>query len=444
MGAEVTGVCSTDEAGLRRVARRRPRDRLHEPSTTRGPASGTTGSSTPDSHHSHPRRPAGAPTRTASTSPSAGPRWPIFAALLVGPLISPAQRQMDGPAALVEAVRPGRRRDPQAADRRGQGQAGHRPALSARARSSKRCATSTTATPGARSSSRWRHPRLIARASPAAAGWYPAAGALASGPDHRNHRAGAAGPELPLAPAVDRHQQRRRRRRARRRSAARGVADAGPVPRLDGPAERVPAGAAVRRARRRGRRPVRSTPHGRRWSTSVARSSSSASSPRSSPGRSTSRVVLVVLFVLGTAETFADAASSTLLPGPRAREDLGIANARMQGAFLLTNQLLTPPIGAFLFAVGMALPFATNAACFALGAVLVSRVVTSTTHRGRGAAPACAPRWPRASAGSRPIRRCGRWRSRSSPSTSRTGRRGPCSSCTPASGWAWTRSGSAC
>jgi len=89
-------------------------------------------------------------------------------------------------------------------------------------------------------------------------------------------------------------------------------------------------------------------------------------------------VVLVALFVLGTAETFADSASSTLLPGLVAREDLGIANARMQGAFLLTNQLLTPPIGAFLFAAGMALPFATNAACFALGALLVSRVATST------------------------------------------------------------------
>jgi MFS family permease len=89
-------------------------------------------------------------------------------------------------------------------------------------------------------------------------------------------------------------------------------------------------------------------------------------------------VVLVALFVLGTAETFADSASSTLVPGLVARKDLGIANARMQGAFLLTNQLLTPPIGAFLFAVGMALPFATNAACFVLGALLVSRVVTST------------------------------------------------------------------
>ena len=70
--------------------------------------------------------------------------------------------------------------------------------------------------------------------------------------------------------------------------------------------------------------------------------------------------------------------SSTLLPGLVARDDLGIANARLQSGFLLTNQLVAPPIGAFLFAAGMALPFAANAAAFALGALLVSRVVTST------------------------------------------------------------------
>jgi predicted MFS family arabinose efflux permease len=92
-------------------------------------------------------------------------------------------------------------------------------------------------------------------------------------------------------------------------------------------------------------------------------------------------VVLVALFVLGTAETFADSASSTLIPSLVAREDLGIANARMQGAFVLMNQLVAPPIGAFLFVVGMALPFAANAAAFALGALLVSRVATSARQR---------------------------------------------------------------
>jgi MFS family permease len=95
-------------------------------------------------------------------------------------------------------------------------------------------------------------------------------------------------------------------------------------------------------------------------------------------------VVLIALFALGTAEVFADSASSTLIPNLVAREDLGIANARMNGAFLLTNQLVAPPIGAFIFAAGMALPFATNAACFALGAVLISRIRMSQRERTAG------------------------------------------------------------
>jgi predicted MFS family arabinose efflux permease len=89
-------------------------------------------------------------------------------------------------------------------------------------------------------------------------------------------------------------------------------------------------------------------------------------------------LVLITLFVLGTAEAFADAASSTLIPSLVDRADLGVANARQQGAVLLLNQLVTPPIGAFLFAIGMAIPFGANAAGFALGAVLVWRVAGST------------------------------------------------------------------
>ena len=74
---------------------------------------------------------------------------------------------------------------------------------------------------------------------------------------------------------------------------------------------------------------------------------------------------------------FADAASSTLLPSIVKREDLGVANARMQGPFVLLNQLIGPPIGAFMFAIGMAVPYAVNAAAFTLGAVLITRVVLS-------------------------------------------------------------------
>ena len=56
---------------------------------------------------------------------------------------------------------------------------------------------------------------------------------------------------------------------------------------------------------------------------------------------------------------------------------LEVANGRLYAAEVVTNEFVGPPFGAFLFAAGMALPFATNAACFALGALLISRVSTS-------------------------------------------------------------------
>jgi MFS family permease len=89
-------------------------------------------------------------------------------------------------------------------------------------------------------------------------------------------------------------------------------------------------------------------------------------------------LVLLSLFLMGLAETFADVAAASLLPRVVPdKNDLGIANARLQGSVLLTNQLVAPPIGAFMFALGMAVPFGVNAACFALGAVLIFRVVLS-------------------------------------------------------------------
>ena len=91
--------------------------------------------------------------------------------------------------------------------------------------------------------------------------------------------------------------------------------------------------------------------------------------------------VLAALFLLGTAETFADSASSTILPGIVAREHLGTANARMQIPFVLLNQLVLPPVGAFLFVIGMALPFATDAAAYALGALLITRIATTPLER---------------------------------------------------------------
>ena len=58
------------------------------------------------------------------------------------------------------------------------------------------------------------------------------------------------------------------------------------------------------------------------------------------------------------------------------KADLGIANARIMAGFVTVNQLIGPAIGALLFTIGMAIPFAVQATCVALGAVLISRIGT--------------------------------------------------------------------
>jgi len=93
-------------------------------------------------------------------------------------------------------------------------------------------------------------------------------------------------------------------------------------------------------------------------------------------------LVLGALFLLGTAEVFADTTTQTLLPMVVERDDLAVANARLQTGFVTLNQLAGPPIGAALFAAGAAWPFATQAVVIALGALLVSRV--ALTPHGRG------------------------------------------------------------
>ncbi len=85
-------------------------------------------------------------------------------------------------------------------------------------------------------------------------------------------------------------------------------------------------------------------------------------------------VVLAALFLLGTSEVFADNTASTLLPMLVHRDDLAIANSRLQAGFITVNQLAGPPLGAALFTAGAALPFASEAVLVVAGAVLVSRV----------------------------------------------------------------------
>lgn len=85
-------------------------------------------------------------------------------------------------------------------------------------------------------------------------------------------------------------------------------------------------------------------------------------------------VIYAAMFLLGTAETFSDNANSTLVAVAVPTAGIGQANARIFGARMVTNQLAGPPLGAFLFGVGLAWPFAFNAICFAFAVALVSRI----------------------------------------------------------------------
>jgi MFS family permease len=86
-------------------------------------------------------------------------------------------------------------------------------------------------------------------------------------------------------------------------------------------------------------------------------------------------VVLAALFTLGTAEVFVDNTTGTVLPMLLRRRDLTLGNARLTTGLVTFNQLLGPPIGAALFVVGAAWPFATQAVLVLAGLILFSRVV---------------------------------------------------------------------
>lgn len=88
-------------------------------------------------------------------------------------------------------------------------------------------------------------------------------------------------------------------------------------------------------------------------------------------------VVLASMFIIGTAETFADTTTQTLLPMVVKPADLGLGNSRLILGFITANQLAGPPIGAALFAIGMGWPFVTHGILVAFGALLVSRIATS-------------------------------------------------------------------
>lgn len=85
-------------------------------------------------------------------------------------------------------------------------------------------------------------------------------------------------------------------------------------------------------------------------------------------------VVLVTMFLYGVCEVFADSTAGTLLPMVVRRDDLRTGQVRLQAGFLVADQLIGPPIGAFLFAAGMVWPFVTQILLLALALGLVLRM----------------------------------------------------------------------
>jgi len=91
-------------------------------------------------------------------------------------------------------------------------------------------------------------------------------------------------------------------------------------------------------------------------------------------GRVDTAVVLAALFLFGVNETFGETASTTVLPMLVGPGDLGVANARAFTGVIVWDQLAGPPVGAALFAAGMALPFVTEAVCVLAGVLLIARI----------------------------------------------------------------------
>lgn len=88
------------------------------------------------------------------------------------------------------------------------------------------------------------------------------------------------------------------------------------------------------------------------------------------------RVSIVAIYaaaaLLASAEAVVDSSSMALVPSTVEKRDLERAGSRLTATELFANGLLGPPIGGLLFGLAMVLPFAVNAASFALAAAIIT------------------------------------------------------------------------
>lgn len=83
-------------------------------------------------------------------------------------------------------------------------------------------------------------------------------------------------------------------------------------------------------------------------------------------------LLYTVFFLMGIAETLFDNATFAVLPGMVEKHDLEKANSRLFTTTMLSNELVGPPIGSFLFAAVTTLPFLLGSGFYAASAAFVS------------------------------------------------------------------------
>jgi MFS family permease len=87
-------------------------------------------------------------------------------------------------------------------------------------------------------------------------------------------------------------------------------------------------------------------------------------------------LVLGAMLLLGIADVFSNTTAGTLLPMLVDKDELGLANSRLQGSTVVCQLLIGPPIGAFLFTLGRAWPFLAQAVIVTAALLLVWQIGT--------------------------------------------------------------------
>ncbi|GIJ34421.1 MFS transporter [Micromonospora sediminimaris] len=103
-------------------------------------------------------------------------------------------------------------------------------------------------------------------------------------------------------------------------------------------------------------------------------------------GWATISLVVAAAFLLGVGETIRDTAAQTAVPRLVPDAQLEKANGRLVAGEIVGNEFVGPPVGALLFVLGAAIPFAVNGATLALAVMLVLSLPLTLAHRATAAA----------------------------------------------------------